>query len=195
MKRWQFNLRAILVLLALLAVLMAFYTNRHRRMRHAADVLSKNDVLFYCAETGELPWYDQLPWLTPPPRIISVMIWPNKDLDSIVPILDGLGTVKRIEYYALTMRELEMVSQIGSIEVIETSNTVTAEHVRPFMSHKIREFWLYGPDCNIPVDALELLFSIPTLESVGTAHGDSAVPEFLKAKRPDVSIHMTDFPA
>jgi hypothetical protein len=193
-KRWRFSLRASFVLLTLLAMLTAHYTNRYRHMRHAVDVLEKNDVIFQSADPSDLPWYDQLPWLAPPPRIESVMIWPNKDLETIVPVLDKLGTVKRLHYYDLTLKELEMLSQIDSIEIIHTSYGLTAEDIRPFMSHKLRDVSVDGADYNIPEDALELLFSIPTLESVGTAHGASAVPEALKAKRPGVSIYMTDFP-
>ncbi len=194
-KRWQFSLRASLVLLTLLAVLMAFYTTRYRRMRHAAVVLERNDIHFSCAEIEDLPWYDRLPGLAPPPRIESVMIWPRKPLKEIVPVLDKLGTVKRLHYYALTLPVLELVSQIGSIEVIRTSSDLTIEAIRPFMSHKLREVSVDGADHNIPVDTLELLYSMPTLEKIGTAHGDSAVPAEFKTKRPDVLIYMTDFPA
>ena len=185
--------------MAVAALVVGWYTYRYRKVWHAAALLEKHDVIhhagrFVHSEPEPHPWYDRLPWLNPPPPIVSVMIWPDKDLEAIVPVLADLGTVKRVDIYQLSLRELEMVSRIDSIDTIEDWSGITAEEVRPLLSLRLKDFSVNGADVNIPDDVLELLFSIPTLESVGTAHGDRAVPKRLRDRQPDVSIYVTDFP-
>lgn len=163
-------------------------------MQRVVELLEKNEVVFKSVEPSDLPWYDQLPWLDPPPRIESIWVRRNADLETIVPELAKLGTVKQLEHYGMTIEQLEMLSQIDSIESIETSGGLITEGIRPFLSHKLKNFTVHGAGSSIPEAALELLFAIPTLESVGTANGPSDVPAALKAKRPDITICRTDFP-
>ena len=177
-----------------IAVMLAIYTNHIRQMRRAVQLLEQNEISFGCTETASLPWYDRLPFLEPTQRVEHIQVWPKKDLESVVPVLARINSVKSLDYYGLTIRELDLLSQIQTIERIETRYEFTAETLQPFMKHKLREVTVRGADFNIPIDALEMLYSIPTLESIGTAHGESAVPASLKEKRPDVKIHITDFP-
>ncbi len=194
-RRWQFSLRAVLVLVTLLAVALAFYTNRHRRVRHAIDVLNQQEISYGLADPQTLPWYDRWSWIAPP-RIESISIYGsrNKDLAIVAPLLADLGTVKRLSYDDLSVSDVKLLSQVKSIERIEASWGLTADHVRPFLTHSLVEFEVRGADMNIPPDALELLFTMPSLKRVGTAHGSSAVPKHLQAQRPDISIFVTDFP-
>ena len=91
-KRLQVSLRVCLFVLTLLAVLIAFYTNRWNRMQRAVEVLKTNNVHFECAENDTLPWFDQLPWLENPPRIERVYLDSHHNLKEVVPVLARLGT-------------------------------------------------------------------------------------------------------
>ena len=138
---------------------------RYRKLWHAAAVLEKHDISYGATKT---PWYDRLPWLDSPRPIESVMILPGRDLAVVAPILANLGTVKRATIYELTEHELQLLSQIQSIESISTSCSMTADDVRPLTTLRLQEFSVYGADLNILPEALEVLFTIPTLKSVGT---------------------------
>ena len=175
-KRLQVSLRVCLFVLTLLAVLIAFYTNRWNRMQRAVEVLKTNNVHFECAENDTLPWFDQLPWLENPPRIERVYLDSHHNLKEVVPVLARLGTVKEITC-AIPLDQLRMVSQIKSIEFITMwyRPGLTAEHVQLFSSHKIRGFSIKGPYVDVPDDVLEALFLIPSLEKLGTGYGLSLI--------------------
>ena len=192
---WTLRRCAAIVLLLVVVGIVTTGVSRYRQMRFAVALLARNGVSVNSAPSGLRPWHDRLPWISPL-RIHAVEIWPHTNLELIVPVLAELGTVTRLEYHELTVQELELVSQIESIETISSHrSSVTAEHLRPFMSHRICDFSVEGPDLNMPDDVLEMLYSIPSLERIGTAHGREGVPEALRLKRPEVVIYLTDFPA
>ena len=184
-----------MVLVTLLAVLLSFYVNRYQRMYLAVELLKENDVFFQIAKESDLPWYDRLPWLPPAPHVISIHIGrPQKNFVAAVETLNSVGTVKTITLYQPKLEDLKTASQINSIEMIQGGSRFNTEQLRPFMSHKLKDVSVSGSSGIMREDVLEMLYSIPTLESVGTAQGDHDVPDALKEKRPDISIYITDFP-
>ena len=194
--RWprpQFGLRALLVVTLAVALVTGWYTSRYRQMRQAAEVLKKHGASFSQGSTAH-PWYDRLPLLDPPPRIVELSVTSNTDIDRIVPELRALGTVRRVSIYDLSVRDMELLSQIDSIRVVEASWGLTTEQLRPLLSLPLEEYSVSGADVNISHDNLELLLSIPTIKRIGMAHGESGVPSRLLARRPDISYFTTDFP-
>ena len=191
-KRLRVSLRAMLSVVGAVAVMLAIYTNHVQKMRRAVRLLEENKISFRCTETSSLPWHDRLPFLEPTPRVEHVEIGPQTDIESVLPALTRINSVKSLYFWELTKHETELLSQIQTIERIEAWLGFTTETLRPFMKHKLRAVKVYGPDVNIPTDALEMLYSIPTLKNIGTGYGESAVPAHLKEKRPDIKIQTTD---
>ncbi len=199
-KLGRFSLQAALVLITLVSLLMVVvmvtYTNRYRDMRNALLLLEKNEIYFGIANAGDIPWYDRLPGLSPPPRIEEMIIYSSgKDLEAIVPLLVRLGTIKHIRVDNVTLEEMETLSQMNTIESISTESSLNAAMFRPFTSHKLKNVMFYGTSNNIPLDTLELLLSLPSIERIGTSNGSWDVPDSLKGRRPDVVIFQTDIPA
>jgi hypothetical protein len=190
-RRWT-----ILLLFALLAFgcLLIVCKHRSHRIAQAVTLLRENEVHFTVARQDEMQWCHRLGIFDSPPTIRSVSLHSQQNLEAIVPALVQLGTVAEIEYYNLTERELRLISKVRSIEVIRAQWGGRAEEVRPFLSHRIKDYSVSGADHNIPRESLELLFSIPTLERIGTAHGEASIPYDLRLQRPDIAIYLTDYP-
>lgn len=194
--RWprpQFGLRTLFLVTLAVALVTGWYASRYRQMRHVALLLEKHGAS-YSQGTAPHPWYDRLPFLDPPPRIVVLSIGSGTDVASVVPALRGLGTVRRVRIYGLSVRDLELLSQIDSIRSVEAEYGVTTEQLRPLLSLPLEEFSVSGADVNISHEDLELLLSIPTMRSIGMARGESWVPPELRARRPDISYFVTDFP-
>lgn len=174
--------------------LLVYCSNRSQRIAQAVALLRENEVHFGQTSQDEMQWCQRLGIHKSPPVIRSVSLHPQQNLEAIIPALIQLGTVKELDYYNLTEGELRLISKVGSIEVIRAQWGGRVEEVRPFLSHRIKDYSVSGADHNIPRDSLELLFSLPTLERIGTAHGESSIPAELRLQRPDVVIYPTDFP-
>jgi hypothetical protein len=192
-RRPQFGLRTLFAATFAVALVTAWYANRHRQMRHAAYVLEKNGVVFSQGETAPL-WYDRLPFLRPPPRIVELTIGRGTDMTCVVPELQSLGTVRRVNIYELSPRNLELLSQIDSIRVVEASWGLTTEQLGPLLSLPLEEYSVTGADVNIPRSQVEMLLDIPTMKRIGMASGESGVPLALRQLHPNVSYFRTDFP-
>ena len=193
LRRPQYTLRTLFIATLAVALVVGWYAGRYRQMRHAAYVLEKHGAGF-SKSANPHPWYDRLPFLDPPPRIVGVTIGPNTDVASIVPELRALGTVRRVSIYELSTRDMELLSQIDSIRAVEADWGLTTEQLRPLLSLPLEEFSVSGADVNISPAHLELLLSLPSIKRIGMAHGESPVPVELRARRPDVSYFLTDFP-
>jgi hypothetical protein len=193
LRRPQFALRTLFIATLAVALVTGWYASRYRQMRHAAHVLEKHGASYSQGATLH-PWYDRLPFLDPPPRIVELSIGSRTDMASVVPELRELGTVRRVSIYGLSTRDMGLLSQIDSIRTIEAAHGVTTEQLRPLISLPLEEFSVSGADVNISQADLELLLSIPTIKSIGMAHGESGVPPELRAKHPNVSYFVTDFP-
>jgi hypothetical protein len=156
-------------------------------------MLEKHGVSF-APGSSDPPWYDRFPFLKPPPRIEVLTINSGANLESILPILQNLGTIRRICIYDLSIRDIELLSQVKSIRSVEAQWGLSANQVRPLLSLPLEDFSVTGADVNIPESALELLLTIPTIKSIGMAHGESGVSKKLRVKYPKVSYYTTDFP-
>jgi hypothetical protein len=191
--RPHFALRTLFIVTLAVALVTNWYASRYRQMRHAAYLLEKHGAS-YSQGAAPHPWYDRLPFLDPPPRIVELSLGSGTDLASVVPALSGLGTVRRVSIYGLTTRDMQLLSQIDSIRTVEAAFGLTTEQLRPLLSLPLEEFSVRGADVNISPADLELLLSIPTLKSIGMAHGESGVPSKLRDGHPNVSYFITDFP-
>jgi hypothetical protein len=156
-------------------------------------MLKKHGAAFSQEEAGH-PWYDRLPFLNPPPRIVAVTVGPYTDVASVVPELRSLGTVRRVNAHAPSPGDMELLSQIDSIREVKADWGLTTDQLRPLLSLPLEEYSVRGADLNIPPADLELLLSLPTIKRIGMATGESSVPPELRARRPDVEYFMTDFP-
>src|SRR5687767_2106687 len=106
LRRPQFGLRTLFIVTLAVALVTGWYTSRYRQMRHAADLLDQHGAS-YSQGTAPHPWYDRLPWLDPPPRIVALSIGAGTDVASVVPALRALGTVRRVRIYGLSVRDME----------------------------------------------------------------------------------------
>jgi len=139
-------------------------------------------------------WYDRLPFLDPPPRIVKITVTSNTDLARVVPELRALGTVRHASIYALSSRDTELLSQIDSLRSIEAGWGLTTDQLRPLLTLPLEEYSVSGADVNIPHADVELLLTIPTMKRIGMAHGERGIEPKLRAKYPHVSYFGTDFP-
>lgn len=171
MRRPQFALRTLFVATLAVALVTGWYASRYRQMRHAAQVLEKHGAS-YTQGAAPHPWYDRLPFLDPPPRIVEVSIDSRTDMASVVPELRALGTVRRVSIYGLSIRDMQLLSQIDSIRTVQADYGLTTEQLRPLLSLPLEQFSVSGADVNISHADLELLLSIPTIKSIGMAHGE-----------------------
>lgn len=190
--RLQFTLRSLFIATLAVALVTAWYAGRYRQMRRAAQVLEKHGAAFY--KGADHPWYDRLPFLNPPPRIVEISVSSNTDMESIVPEMRGLGTVRRVRMYDLSTSDIGLLTQIDSIRTVEADWGLTAGQLPRLLSLPLEEYSVSGADVNISHADLELLLSLPTIRRIGMAHGQSGVPAELVARRPDVSYFITDFP-
>jgi hypothetical protein len=192
-RRPRFALRSLFLVTLAVALVTGWYASRYRQMLRAAQVLEQHGASFF-AGAAPHPWYDRLPFLEPPPRIVNLSLGSGTDLASIVPEVRALGTVRRVSIYGLSTRDMQLLSQIDSIRSVEASYGLTTEQLRPLLSLPIEEFSVSGADVNISHADLELLLSIPTIKRIGMAHGEAGVPPKLRARHPNVAYFVTDFP-
>src|SRR5262245_59284802 len=193
LRRPQFALRTLFIATLAVALVAGWYASRYRQIRHVGAFMEKHGAS-YSQGAAPHPWYDRLPFLDPPPRIVKLFVGSNTDVASVVPELRALGTVREISIYGLSVRDMQLLSQIDSIRTVDADWGLTTEQLRPLLSLPLEQFSVRGADVTISHGDLELLLSIPTIKRLGMANGESGVLPKLLARHPSVSYVGTDSP-
>lgn len=190
-----FGVRTLLVFAILTGIVISFYSLRLVTAWRWERVLAQPGVWIGEMEPDQLPWFER--WCLVPrvPRATSVQLRPPVDVVQVSKVLAEMGTVRELEYYELSSEQLKSLVSISSLSVIKTRSHVSESDIEALAGLRLTEFWAYGSDNDLSAKVLERLYRMPSIQRIGTADGQWAVPDKLRRERPEVEVEMTDFPA